>query len=122
MGHRPNTPPERIRDRRVRQEERDDAHKLTTLGGIAALSLDALSSVAYGPEAIVLALVAAGAAAVREVGVGGDRHPAARSGAVLPPGDRGLPRTGVARTRWRRRTWDRGQACLQQRASSSTTC
>ena len=67
MGHRPNTPPERIRDRRVRQEERDDAHKLTTLGGIAALSLDALSSVAYGPEAIVLALVAAGAAAVREV-------------------------------------------------------
>jgi amino acid transporter len=34
------------------------------LGGLAALSLDALSSVAYGPEAIVLALVAAGVAAV----------------------------------------------------------
>jgi hypothetical protein len=49
MGRPLKTPPERIRDRRVRQEEREDAHKLTALGGIAALSLDALSSVAYGP-------------------------------------------------------------------------
>ena len=56
---------EHIPDRRVRQEHRDDAHKLTALGGLAALSLDALSSVAYGPEAIVVTLVAAGAAAVR---------------------------------------------------------
>ncbi len=56
---------ERIPDRRARQESRDDAHKLTALGGLAALSLDALSSVAYGPEAIVVTLVAAGAAAVR---------------------------------------------------------
>jgi len=38
---------------------------LTSLGGLAALSLDALSSVAYGPEAIVLVLVAAGASALR---------------------------------------------------------
>jgi hypothetical protein len=38
---------------------------LTAIGGLAALSLDALSSVAYGPEAIVLVLVAAGTAAVR---------------------------------------------------------
>ncbi len=37
---------------------------MTAIGGVAAL-LDALSSVAYGPEAIVLVLVAAGAAAVR---------------------------------------------------------
>jgi amino acid transporter len=37
---------------------------LTALGGLAALSLDALSSVAYGPEAVVLVLVAAGAAAI----------------------------------------------------------
>ena len=37
---------------------------LTSLGGLAALSLDALSSVAYGPEAIVLVLVGAGAAAL----------------------------------------------------------
>jgi amino acid transporter len=54
-----------IVDRRARQERQDDAHKLTALGGLAALSLDALSSVAYGPEAIVVVLVAAGAGAVR---------------------------------------------------------
>ena len=48
-----------------RRENRDDAHKLTAIGGLAALSLDALSSVAYGPEAIVIALAAAGAGAVR---------------------------------------------------------
>ena len=45
-------------------DQRAEAHKLTTLGGLAALSLDALSSVAYGPESIVLVLVAAGAAAI----------------------------------------------------------
>jgi len=56
---------DRIADRRVRQEQRGQEHKLTSLGGLAALSLDALSSVAYGPEAVVLALVAAGTAAVR---------------------------------------------------------
>jgi hypothetical protein len=33
--------------------------------GLAALSLDALSSVAYGPEAMVLVLVMAGASALR---------------------------------------------------------
>ena len=38
---------------------------LGTLQGLAALSLDALSSVAYGPEAMVLVLVAAGVGAVR---------------------------------------------------------
>jgi amino acid transporter len=38
----------------------DDKHRLTALEGLAALSLDALSSVAYGPEAIVIVLVAAG--------------------------------------------------------------
>lgn len=38
---------------------------LTSFGGLAALSLDALSSVAYGPEAIVLVLAAAGVAALR---------------------------------------------------------
>ncbi|MDX6256982.1 MAG: hypothetical protein QOJ11_3316 [Frankiales bacterium] len=43
----------------------DDGHKLTAVEGLAALSLDALSSVAYGPEAIVLALAAGGAAAIR---------------------------------------------------------
>jgi amino acid transporter len=45
----------------------DDAERerLTALGGLAALSLDALSSVAYGPEAILVVLAAAGAAALR---------------------------------------------------------
>ncbi|BDT97765.1 hypothetical protein IFM12276_07940 [Nocardia sputorum] len=53
-----------IADRRFRQMQRADKFRLTAVGGLAALSLDALSSVAYGPEAIVLVLVAAGAAAV----------------------------------------------------------
>jgi hypothetical protein len=41
------------------EAERDH---LTAIQGLAALSLDALSSVAYGPEAILVVLVAAGAA------------------------------------------------------------
>lgn len=51
-------------DRRLRRQQRGDAFKLTALGGLAALSLDALSSVAYGPEAIVLALIPAGIGAI----------------------------------------------------------
>ena len=43
----------------------DEKQRLTALGGIAALSLDALSSVAYGPEAILVVLVAAGASALK---------------------------------------------------------
>jgi amino acid transporter len=42
-------------------DEAEESHRLTALEGLAALSLDALSSVAYGPEAIVLVLIAAGA-------------------------------------------------------------
>jgi amino acid transporter len=45
-----------------REQERE---RLTALGGLAALSLDALSSVAYGPEAILVVLVAAGASALK---------------------------------------------------------
>jgi amino acid transporter len=48
----------------LRHGEGDKDH-LTSFGGLAALSLDALSSVAYGPEAIVLVLVAAGVSALR---------------------------------------------------------
>ena len=44
--------------------EEDDKHRLTAVQGLAALSLDALSSVAYGPEAILVVLVAAGTAAL----------------------------------------------------------
>jgi amino acid transporter len=47
----------------LRHGEGDKDH-LTSFGGLAALSLDALSSVAYGPEAIVLVLVAAGSCAL----------------------------------------------------------
>ncbi|MBT2383562.1 APC family permease [Streptomyces sp. ISL-11] len=39
----------------------EDRHRLTTTQGLAALSLDAMASVAYGPESIVLVLAAAGA-------------------------------------------------------------
>lgn len=38
----------------------EERHRLSALGGLAALSLDAMASVAYGPEAIVLVLAAAG--------------------------------------------------------------
>jgi amino acid transporter len=43
----------------------EEKHRLTALEGIAALSLDALSSVAYGPEAILIVLVAVGTAGLR---------------------------------------------------------
>ena len=42
--------------------DHEERHRLTAFGGLAALSLDALSSVAYGPEAIVVVLAAAGTA------------------------------------------------------------
>ena len=45
--------------------EHDEQHRLTAVEGLAALSLDALSSVAYGPEAILVVLVAAGTAGLR---------------------------------------------------------
>ncbi|MFJ2517240.1 APC family permease [Streptomyces griseoviridis] len=41
-----------------------DKQRLTSLEGLSALSLDALSSVAYGPEAIVVVLVVAGTGAL----------------------------------------------------------
>ena len=52
------------RDRRVGKHA-DEGYELSVRGGLAALSLDALSSVAYGPEAMVLVLVAAGSGALR---------------------------------------------------------
>ena len=42
----------------------EERHRLTSTAGLAALSLDALSSVAYGPETIVVTLAAAGVAAI----------------------------------------------------------
>ena len=49
----------------VQAVDHDEPHRLTAVQGLAALSLDALSSVAYGPEAILVVLVAAGAAGMR---------------------------------------------------------
>ncbi|MGH3390625.1 MAG: APC family permease, partial [Actinomadura sp.] len=48
----------------VREEpsDRGERHRLTVIGGLSALSLDAMASVAYGPEAIVLVLALAGGA------------------------------------------------------------
>ncbi|MFI8462086.1 amino acid permease, partial [Kitasatospora sp. NPDC085464] len=40
--------------------EAEERHRLSVPGGLAALSLDAMASVAYGPESIVLVLAAAG--------------------------------------------------------------
>jgi amino acid transporter len=44
------------------EQDKLERQRLTAVQGLAALSLDALSSVAYGPEAILVVLVAAGAA------------------------------------------------------------
>jgi amino acid transporter len=44
----------------------EGGHELGVTGGLAALSLDALSSVAYGPEAMMVVLFTAGAAALRD--------------------------------------------------------
>lgn len=52
-------PPERTAPSR---DTTGDRHRLTVTGGLAALSLDAMASVAYGPEAIVLVLALAGGA------------------------------------------------------------
>jgi amino acid transporter len=43
------------------REDMEERHRLTAFEGLAALSLDALSSVAYGPQAIVIVVAAAGA-------------------------------------------------------------
>jgi amino acid transporter len=62
----------RIRHRDVGDRHRprtgkhaDEGHDLGLIGGLAALSLDALSSVAYGPQAMITALIVAGAAGLR---------------------------------------------------------
>ncbi|MEV6685426.1 APC family permease [Streptomyces sp. NPDC051130] len=58
-GQAPGT--EEPPDTGVRAPAGGDRHRLTALQGLAALSLDAMASVAYGPESIVLVLAAAGA-------------------------------------------------------------
>ncbi len=51
--------------RRRAGKHADEGHELGLIGGLAALSVDALSSVAYGPEAMMVVLVAGGASALR---------------------------------------------------------
>jgi amino acid transporter len=58
------------RDRPHRRQRRagkhtDHGHELGVIEGLSALSLDALSSVAYGPEAMMVVLFAGGASALR---------------------------------------------------------
>jgi amino acid transporter len=43
----------------------EEGHELGVIGGLVALSVDALSSVAYGPEAMMVVLVVGGASALR---------------------------------------------------------
>ncbi|GHH37820.1 APC family permease [Amycolatopsis oliviviridis] len=47
---------------RSKPVDRTERHRLSVVGGLAALSLDAMASVAYGPEAIVIVLAVAGGA------------------------------------------------------------
>jgi amino acid transporter len=53
--------------RRRAGKHADAGHDLSVTGGLAALSLDALSSVAYGPEAIVIVLATAGVGALHYI-------------------------------------------------------
>jgi amino acid transporter len=57
----------RVRERIPRRagKHAEAGHELGVVTGLSALSLDALSSVAYGPEAMILVLVAAGTAGLR---------------------------------------------------------
>jgi amino acid transporter len=55
----------RRRARPRRGKHAEHGHDLSVFGGMSALSLDALSSVAYGPEAMVVSLMAGGIAAVK---------------------------------------------------------
>ena len=97
---------------------------LTSFEGLAALSLDALSSVAYGPEAIVLVLAAAGTSALGltlpvTLAIAGLLAVLVVSYcqviAVHPSG-------GGAYAGWARKIWARRSACWRPRAWWWTTC
>ena len=102
----------------------DAGHELGVLGGLSALSLDALSSVAYGPEAMV-------ARARRRPAHGAALHGAAdprdhghahAAGHLLHAGDRGAP-GGRGRVRGRQeQPRPLPAACSPRRRSWSTTC
>jgi hypothetical protein len=80
-----------------------DKSRLTALEGLAALSLDALSSVAYGPEAITVVLVAAGTAGLAYT------LPVTVAITVLlaiPAIRRGTQNVVICRLRFQLTTWD----------------
>lgn len=60
----PGLAPRKVRPRVPRLHGEGGKHRLTSFEGLTALSLDAMTSVAYGPEAIVVVLVAAGIPAI----------------------------------------------------------
>ena len=62
-GHRRLEPP----DRSTQVGLGAGKERITPVEGLSALSLDALTSVAYGPEAIILVLAVAGAGALHLV-------------------------------------------------------
>ena len=74
--------------------------QITPVEGLSALSLDALTSVAYGPEAIIVVLAVAGAGALHLILPDHRRHrrPPGHPGLLLPPGHRRLPRAAAAPT------------------------
>lgn len=90
--------------------------ELGVLGGLAALSLDALSSVAYGPEAMVLVLVLAGAGALHDV-VEITAVIAAMLVLLVISYSQVIEAhpEGAGRTRLPRRTWAAGRACWPPR-------
>ncbi|MEU4828914.1 APC family permease [Actinomadura sp. NPDC023710] len=62
VHHRDGEPARDAADVAEEPPDAGDRHRLSVVGGLAALSLDAMASVAYGPEAIVLMLALAGGA------------------------------------------------------------
>jgi amino acid transporter len=51
----------------VRRDRRADRGQITSIEGVPALSLDAISSVAYGPQAMLVVLATAGAGALAKI-------------------------------------------------------
>ncbi len=99
------------------------SEQITSLEGIPALSLDAISSVAYGPEAMLVVLASAGAGALAKI------EPITVAIVVLlvilVSSYRQVIRAypdGAAATPCPRPTSVTGPACWRGRRSSSTTC
>jgi hypothetical protein len=90
--------------------------QITPVEGLSALSLDAFTSVAYGPETILAVLAAAGAGALHLVLPITAAIIALLAILAFPTG--AYP--AAARTRWRATISRSGPACSPRRRSSST--